>query len=260
MQIATELPIHYQNVLAALTDYDFVIGCVYRDEPEYAKFYQAQRRKGRFVILDNGAFEGDLLEDDSLIAAIRELHPQEVVAPDVIGSRKETFERAVDFINRLQSENLRVRVQVCPQGHNFEEWTESYLELVNLPGVSTIGVSYVGHFDVPEDCSYFGSMDPWETIRVRFFHYLVGKRLLRDDKAHHLLGLCSPVALKWYAKYPFIRSIDTSFPVICALHRTQMGCGVEKFQDKLNYKTQLTDEQLSLIIHNLCWMERECTS
>ena len=258
MKIATELPIHFQSVLAALTDYDFCIGCTYRDKPEYAEFYRAQRRKGRFVILDNGAFEGELLEDDDLIDAMRELHPQEVVAPDVISSSKDTLERARGFIAKLHDAGLRTQVQVAPQGKNFAEWTQSYHDLANLPGVSTIGISYVGHFDVPEDCDYFGDIEPEETIRLRFFHYLAGNRELRSDRAHHLLGLFSPAALSWYAKYPFIRSIDTSFPIVCAMHRTRMTSGVAKFQDKLDYDATFTDDVLRLMIENILWMREEC--
>ena len=176
MQIATELPVHCQSVLSSLTDYDFCIGSTYRDIPEYAEFYGQQRKKGRFVVLDNGAFEGKLLENDDLIAAVKELRPQEVVAPDVIGSRKQTYDRAREFTARVREEGLSVLIQVCPQGNHFQEWTESYQELADLPGVSTVGVSYVGHFEHPEDCTYFGDMTSEESIRLRVFHYLVGER------------------------------------------------------------------------------------
>jgi hypothetical protein len=255
--VATELPLHYQGVLAALTDYDFVIASICQRLEEYYEFNKLQRRKGRFVVLDNGAFEGELLDEVDLVDIVEDLQPQEVVAPDVIGNRNATFKRSSKFIDLLQRKNIRVQIQVCPQGRNFEEWAESYRELANLPGVSVIGVSYVGHFDCPEDCDYFGDLSAEEVIRLRFFHYLVGQKLLRSDKAHHLLGLFSPGALRWYARYPFIRSIDTSFPVVCALHRTVMNRTTSKFPDKLDYGVQMTDESLALAVHNIEFMKME---
>jgi hypothetical protein len=567
MLVATELPVHYQQVLAPLTDYDFVIAPVYVKYPEYRSFNIQQRKKGRFVILDNGAFEGELLDEAKLVRIIQELHPQEVVAPDVIGDRKQTYERAIRFVELLDKKRISVRVQVCPQGRSFVEWTRSYKELVDLKGVSTIGCSYVCltgdtrisrtngtevaiknlvgkdpfwvysydhetgkivpgkatarktranaelveveldngekvkctpghkwmlrdgsykaardlqpgeslmplyrryekggyeqvcrpstggwrlthveaaggyrrgfvihhrdfnkcnndpdnlvhilpdehlniharpgkisvegrrslsemrrrwhrektseveeqrrrrasetqrskspeekaerlrkfrdtlyleggvdrlsagvtrswqeltltgyvqrcknmslgkqrarreradllmvralnhrvvavrileergnvydltvekyhnfalsagvfvhncHFSVPEDCNYFGQIPPQETVRLRFFHYLVGQGLLREDKQHHLLGLVSPAALKFYRLYPFIRSIDTSFPVIGALHlQVLTECSV-KYSDKLDYGRAFNDQELQLAILNILKLKEMC--
>jgi len=259
MLVATELPIRYQGVLAALTDYDFVIAPVCLKFMEYRMFNAAQRRKGRFVVLDNGTFEGELLEVEKLLDLVKLIHPQEVIAPDIIGNREETVRLARDFCVKLRNESLFCQVQVCPQGNSFEDWLQCYQELVDLPQVSSIGVSYVGHFEFPEDRDYFGpDMAPEETIRLRFFHYLVGRGLLRGDKRYHLLGLYSPSALSWYARYPFIRSIDTSFPIVCALRGDRMDEGTRKPPGKLDYNSELTDEALALAVRNVLWMKEEC--
>jgi len=258
--VATELPIKNQNVLASLTDYDFVIAPICKKYPEYLSFNIAQRLKGRFVVLDNGAFEGELMDTDELIALAKEIHPQEIVAPDVIGDRKATIEHTKEFVEKFHEADLgNIQIQVAPQGGSFDEWADCYRELANLPSVSTLGLSYVGHFQNPEDGNWFGSnIVAQEATRLRFLYYLIGSRLLRSDKAHHLLGLYSPAALRQYSRYPFLRSMDSSFPIICAQHRTEMDVDVQKFSTKLNYLAELKDDEMRLAIQNILWVKKEC--
>ncbi len=266
MIVATELPVHYQSVLASLTDYDFCISSIYRKLPDYRDFYNQQRDAGHFVILDNGAFEEELLSVDELLDCVLELRPQEVVAPDVINDRQQTYLLTKEFIAKLEAVlwtpaacRPRPLVQACPQGKDFEEWIESYIELAMLDGVHVMGISYYSLFACDRDSSYFSTyIVAEEAVRLRFFHRLIGANHLRVDKPHHLLGLFSPAALRAYAGYPFIRSIDTSFPVICGLLGERMTTQSAKSSDRLDYECELSGTQLGTVIENILWMKKEC--
>lgn len=57
----------------------------------YSHVYAECRRRGDFVILDNGANENNLARWDLLLHMAQQLQPSEVVLPDVMGDGEATF-------------------------------------------------------------------------------------------------------------------------------------------------------------------------
>jgi hypothetical protein len=207
-------------------------------------------------VLDNGAFEGDLFSVEDLVRLVEELKPHEVVLPDVIGDSKATVIGSKACLNRLGG---NIVVQVCPQGSTFSEWVDCYRELSELPGVSCIGLSYIWTLEDPMPWDFFGPMNPMEAARLRSIHHLVGTGYLKRGIPHHLLGLSDPRALRWYAMYPFIRSIDTSFPIATALVYKQMSRLSPKPKGKLDYGVMMTPQVVRLAVENIQWLQRELT-
>jgi len=264
LQIATEIPISALTELSALTDYDFVIGPVYRRFKEYADFYKKQNALGRYVILDNGAFEGELLEDEDLLDIAQELQPAEVVAPDVLYDRKATLDRVKGFLGKfkLLEGAADIKIQVCPCGQTTEEYVQSYANLVEVADV--VGLTYLTFLEPQSPVmglSHFGA----ESKRLSVLHTLVGRGLIDSNIPHHLLGLANLDALKHYAgMYPWIRSIDTSFPIAAAMEGRALGLygrGREaKPSARMNYEHRLTSAEFAHASHNIQWMRNQCST
>jgi len=70
----------------------------------YREFFRKEALNGYRVILDNGAFENDLISDKDLIQLAEELSPTILIVPDLLGGdAKENFDKAVSFAKGLSS-------------------------------------------------------------------------------------------------------------------------------------------------------------
>jgi hypothetical protein len=248
--VATELPIHSQEFLSAFTDFDFCIAPICIEFKEYFEFYIKQRQTGRLSILDNGAFEGSLVDRDEYVKLIETLRPHEVVAPDVLSNKEATLERFREFVDDvLPKLSYRPHVEACPQGSTLQEMVSCYIEMANHPKVDVMGMSYVCHFHEPvvARCLNFPI---GEAVRILLFQKLMADGWI-VNKPHHLLGLQSPRALHWYKQYPFVRSVDTSFPILCALQDREVTLKTAKPSIRLDYQSEFTPSQLRLAVKNI---------
>jgi len=245
--------------LTALTDIDFVIGPMCKKFPKYFDFYKRQVRRGRYVILDNGAFEGELLTDKDLLEMAEELCPTEIVAPDVIGDRQGTKERVDTFLKALDASHIgtSLKVQACPQGRTMKDWMDSYKELSAIERIDVLGITYAEHLGCsPKNFEGIYGVVRAEAARLEIIHKLVGEDKLVWQKPHHLLGLYDLHALPWYSQYPFVRSIDTSFPVACGRDLIRMHWTTKKPRSFSadDYELEFSGERIVCAIENLQWI------
>lgn len=270
--LATELPLDGMDDLIGYTDYSFVIAPTYLKYPAYAEFYKRERQEGAYTILDNGAFEGELVSTSDLLGIIEELKPDEVVAPDIIGDKNATLSVANEFMNALDPEKVDFKVQFCPQGKCLSEWLECYLELwilgnLRVPlysrqgfvyGISyAIDVNYDDHFNA-KAFDYFKGMEARESIRMMFFSMIMAHTAIGLSVPHHLLGLSDVKALRFYSQCSFIRSVDTSFPITAAIEGTKLNRQTKKPKIHLDYEALFTSETFRLAKENIRWLRGEC--
>lgn len=229
----------------------FCLAHFYVQYPHYReKFLEIRNRPGTFITLDNSAAEKALVTEDVLISIVRELKPNEVIAPDVLFDKEQTLQNLQSFVKRMKNEQLLDHTKVfgCPQGNNREEWLQCYKSMMNDVDVSVVGLSKIAvprcwanqqHEDV-------GIMES----RRECVQYLVDNYLLH--KPVHLLGMGDPTEYTTY-KHKNIRSTDSCYTVLAAWHGIDFSSGDLRRIPTTNdfYDNKLTDEQRLLAVKNI---------
>jgi hypothetical protein len=194
------------------------------DNP-YAKYYQRQREKGRFILLDNSLFEyeaqGVGVGIDACLDAAEIIQPNEVIAEDVLFDGERTIESTKRFINQMDKRGTLGRIQIMGvvQGKTRDEWLTCLNQLMDIKEVNTIGLSKLS---VP--MSFLGEKESGGCVACsrlectslidRCYDYNPDGRTIRG-KCFHLLGGDNwlPWEIKQQTQYPWIRSNDSSAAV-----------------------------------------------
>jgi len=262
IQLAFEKPLVLLKEAGTQSDYLFAISTVARKSPEYLEAHRIENRGGRYLILDNGAFEESRpVDTETLLDLAEELEADEVVAPDWLSDGDRTTQETLRFIEKLKKRGkLRdCKVQVCIQGRSVPLWLDCYNQLASRDDVDVIGLTY---WKVPDDLgevlSYFGKMDRMEQGRLFLIHKLIGERFM-VNKPHHLLGLCSVLGLEWYRNYANIRSLDTSLPITVGLEEELLTHQTEKPREKLDFlRREVTSRQRYAVVSNCAMLRQLC--
>lgn len=201
-------------------------------DPEYVKYYRERRMLGDYLILDNSAFEyGTATAGMPMLLALGSyLQAQEIVAPDSIMNQHETYGRSLEAVSWLAShvgqhawrEAGSPRIMVVPQVNPRHETIDDYAEHADyllklwhmgvpfLRGNVTLGVSK--------------NMDKLHGGWLMVFSEVINQ-LRRDYPIQvHCLGLPKQVhrIKKVVRANPYIRSLDTALPFVCAAHGVEL--------------------------------------
>jgi len=220
----------------------FCLAHLYMANKEYKDFFLARRAEGKFVTLDNGAAERSLVTIDNLIDIVKELKPNEVIAPDVLFDYKKTISNLHSFVQRLTDEKLidKVNIFAVPQGVTKEEWLKCYKKMLVLPVVKTIGLSKIS-------VSYC-----WGNRAVNDQHIKKARRScisylkLHDllAKPIHCLGMGDPTEFLAYKNNSMIRSTDSCYTILSALK------GVEFTNDKVIQRIKTTNDYFDATLNS----------
>lgn len=220
-------------VYPELGDMDMSLSHLILQDEAYAGYYREQSNKGRYVLLDNSAFEleqqGKGLDPDPVLDAAEITNPSEVIATDVLFKGQETLESTREFIAAMRRRDLigRYKVMGVVQGRTQDEWLGCLEGLLSIPEINVIGLSKLS---VP--MSFLGEKESSgnvararlectrkiqkriDTARVLNRAVLPFQRLGRDVQVH-LLGADNwcVYEMRQQVKYPWIRSNDSSCAV-----------------------------------------------
>jgi len=191
----------------ALTDFHLLpVHHLYTSEMRL--FYRQLRSRGDYIILDNGVTEKGSPCDIKVLAEYAlTVDAQEIVLPDVFddgpGTIKSTFD-AIEQWKGLATKPLSVKFMAVVHGKNEREWAQVYNTFVSHPEIDVIGLPKVMS-------RTFGSR--FQQLNHMFRHDVVQRS---KDVEYHLLGVWeNPSEVPYYAdNFPWIRSIDTSMPVM----------------------------------------------
>lgn len=112
----------------------------------YTHHFKEMSEKKKFVLLDNGAFEGELLPIAEVCNKAEAIGATEIILPDDYKNAEATkllTRDAVKYLNLRYNglHNLPFRLMAVPQGVTIEEWVECAAYIMhNIPGIKTIGV------------------------------------------------------------------------------------------------------------------------
>jgi len=223
-------PISHLHRFANFGDFDMSLAHLVlenKGDNDYARYYKQQSQQGRFVLLDNSAYElqkqGKGLSPEPVLDAAEITQPTEVIATDVLYDKDATISSTKDFLQYMKHRQLtdKYRVMAVVQGSSEGEWLDCFVRLSELP-VQTIGLSKLS---VPK--SFLGEQDTSGCVaRARLkcikliCEHKLDKLLLKHGQVIHLLGGDNWTAWEMSQQkiYPWIRSNDSSCAVWYGLH------------------------------------------
>ena len=174
------------------------------DNKKYANFY---RNFSGYVLMDNGAAEGEQLDFKGLLEAYEKIQPDEIVIPDTLCDSFDTIRKMNEFLEFAQLQNLDYKMMGVPQGKTFEEWKACAEAMVASDRINTIGVSKFLEMQ---------THDP--LIRYKAVAYI--NKLIhmhnRHDLEVHLLGCSerSDIVKRIHEEFDFVRGCDSALGYI----------------------------------------------
>jgi hypothetical protein len=186
------------------TSYQMALGQQLQADTWYLQCFRKLRRRGDFIIVDNGAAEPEeeRIPFEDIISVANAIRADEIALPDVLRDSDATVWHtaraapAVPYRNRM----------IIPQGQDLTEWTQCLWDLYNaLDGrFATIGVPKL--------------TEAWDGGRVSLLSRIV-QHGFHERYNVHLLGVyagaweeISSIA----SLYPWVRGIDTGLAVAVA--------------------------------------------
>lgn len=171
------------------------------EDAELQYFYSLASKKGHFIIIDNGAAEGQLMDSERLMQIVNYINPDEVVMPDALRDMHKTL------LLLYSSEVLRHvpprKRMMVPQGKGWADWLQCLEYMVGRWDFATIGIPKWIEDELPG-----GRLRALAAIEDAGFH----------RKYHvHLLGLAKlPQEEGSVLGTKYIRSLDTGLPIALA--------------------------------------------
>lgn len=212
MRASVLLPIRSLNRLKDLTNYHLVLYQLL-GENGAREVFKALRDRGDFLILDNGAHEGERTPITSLLEEAEDLRPDVVVLPDLLEDFESSFFltlEAILFVSRVGVKG-DFRWMVVP--HDRSPW-----------GMLGKALAFFAFARRDAELSLFYGLshdDPWveEFLRLPKAYRKLIRACLKNLGPIHLLGSPrSPQALKTLAYDLPLVGVDSARPVVAALH------------------------------------------
>lgn len=236
----------------------FCLAQHYHSNKAYRKFFKEQKKKGAWILLDNGAGDHSLITEDILFECMKDLMPNEVVPPDILFDRDKTLFSLNSFIYKMRQENLLKEIEIfaVPQGKTKEDWLNCYEEMLNNSDVTTIGLSKLG---VPY--AWLGEAKDDQNImeaRHECVRELIDKNLIH--KPLHFLGGAYVQEFEYYKSLEneLFRSTDSCFTILAAYYNMDISSpDYKRIKTPLEYfDFTLTTEQVQLAKNNISFMKK----
>jgi len=213
MKVSHELPLALMHNAYKWNNYDYCLPHLIDQYDQYKIFFQKSRLDKRFIIMDNGLFEGVLHTTEDLLEKINLVRPNIFIVPDAWNDSNTTLVNAKSWMINFK-ENLPegVNLMAVCQGNDMGELITTYQTLVDL-GYEHIAFN---HSSIAYQNEYTG-MDHLKASmygRMEFIRRLVQSGTIRKSHYHHLLGCSLPQEFMSYSDWKFVKSVDTSNPIL----------------------------------------------
>jgi hypothetical protein len=201
---------------------------------KYASFYGRMAAEGKFVLMDNGAAEGNQLSPSELITMYSFINPTEIVLPDTLNDCVDTLRKTLTFVHVYS--NLPYRFMGVPQGKNFDEWCACVEVMLREPRINTIGVS-----------KFLNIATGNEEIRFHACAYIqkLIEELGRRDIEVHLLGCDEGPAIvkEIQTLFPFVRGCDSAFAYIATQANVEITEETERPSGEIDFINGMVEHQ-----------------
>jgi hypothetical protein len=224
MKISHELPLGLMHYGYEWNDYDYCLPHLIDKYLQYRVYFQKASLDNRFIIMDNGLFEGVEHTTEDLIEKINLIIPDVFIVPDAWNDSAVTLRNAKSWmINYKQHLPEGVNLMAVCQGESLGELMSTYQTLLDL-GYTHIAFNH-------SSCAYFEmypGLDPLKAQmygRMEFIRKLVETNTINKSVYHHLLGCSLPQEYMCYKDWLFIKSGDTSNPILVGAEGVRYGDG-----------------------------------
>jgi len=174
---------------------------------QYTKFYVKRREEGDFIILDNGAYEKQLVTPTRMLERIDKYKPHVVVLPDAYLDSTITWKSTLGFLDRYYDDIHKVYPTTyfmgVPNGSSLFEWYECAKKMVDDYRITWIAI--------PRNVATHLAPDSSD-IRAACAQVV---KDMRPDINIHALGMANGSLEELYhiAKCGLVASCDSSAPV-----------------------------------------------
>lgn len=259
MKIMHELPLSLMEYSLEWCDGEYCLPHLLDKHEEYRQFFLDTKERGRFIIMDNGLFEGVKHTTQDLLEKIDLIEPNIFIVPDEWNERDITAKNAKHWTQYKLP--FKTKLMVVLQGKTVNEIHTLYQQCVDL--------GYT-HFAFNHSSIVYQELGGSENKlanqsvgRVLLIQYLLTQNVIKDHHYIHLLGASTPQEFTYYRDiYPtLINSVDTSNPIICGalgIRYNEIGLltkpsnKIEEFMEQ-NLKNKLED-----IIFNIKAFKKFC--
>jgi len=195
-------------------DYQYALVHLLEIDEEYRNHFLRCRDLGVEIYLDNSLHElGTAMGGEILLKWINILKPKYVFIPDVWENTTESIDNATEWINiEIPKETTKVAIV---QANNLFQAKLCYDTYKRL-GYEKIAFSYGADYYL--EYSSHPNVDIRRALgRVEVISSLYKNFTIRHSDNIHLLGTSWPYEFSFYDEMPFIKSIDTSNPIMAAV-------------------------------------------
>jgi len=224
MKISHELPLGLMHYGYEWNDYDYCLPHLIDKYLQYRIYFQKASLDNRFIIMDNGLFEGIEHTTEDLIEKINLIIPDVFIVPDAWNDSALTLVNAKSWMMNYKSQLPEgVELMAVCQGKTISDLMTTYQTLLDL-GYKHIAFNH-------SSIAYQGMYNRLDSLkrqmygRMEFIRKLVETNTIDKSAYHHLLGCSLPQEFMAYKDWPFIKSCDTSNPILVGAEGIRYGEG-----------------------------------
>lgn len=211
----------------------------------YSDYYRTKHKLGHFIIVDNGAYEGNTPPFAQVVGAANSIGADEIVMPDIIGDCDASWPMTTNSL--YCSFVAPYRRLVVPHGHNWDEWLDCLTQIDNRIDYATIGIPKY--------------LEAWPGGREHALQLLLTRGAMGSHNIHLLGSYAHPILdvspKNFPTLYIHVRSIDTSAPIAWAqsnLELTLVGIGKQIIRWGRDVPLKLAEKNIAQL-NDWCYQE-----
>lgn len=217
-----------------MTDYQLMLPHLAAQSTDYSLFYNNLcRDPEQYVILDNGAAEGEMVNTPTLLEVVRDYKPDELVLPDVIGDSVGTVAAIHKFMEATQKDRPNCKLGFVAAGKDKDEALKTVLSVLESFS-DELDVIYIPRSLVTKDAKHARLELASDIVQI-------------TDKPIHFLGT-NPLwieEVKYAGVSEMVRGVDTSAPFNYAAHGAwifEENMHVKRPDGYFNYESHMFDK------------------
>lgn len=214
-------------------------------DPAYWAFYYNRRKEGDFIILDNGAYEGEPFSPHHYVQKIINLRPHVVTLPDLLlQDTDRSMHFSLGFLYWLESLHETWEHEYCFIPQALEGKDEDWVRCAKYISEKVPEVTYLG---LPRALATHIFKKPLARVLLAY--------VLKDELPNmnlHAFGMVNGDYHELpYLAHAGVNSIDSSAPVYRGLHNIKLETPMDKGMPPVDFNALLEPACHDTIIHNL---------
>jgi hypothetical protein len=252
MKLAYIAPTCALNQVSSLGNIEFCLAPYALKDKKYKQYFIDAKEKGRYVIMDNGVAENDLIDDNKMTDLAIEMKVDELVIPDTIGNYEKTIQQREEFLIKYyyKLKKSNIKLQSVIQGNTYSEYLCDYEQLEQNEFIDVIGIPFRMDYCWANDANSREQNGCFN--RVLFVATVANGR-----KPIHLLGCNCSKEIFLFNEVSRIRSMDSK--LMCRYGKAKRiydSEDTEKPTEKIYINDKLTKAQIKCAVKNIIKLKR----